>query len=75
MKISKKGMKKRTYNKFLYGLLKKLAWFVAVFACKRKFLRNEIKGKKGPFVIIANHEAAIDFVNLIATIVWLSPQI
>ena len=27
--------------------------------------RNEIKGKKGPFVIIANHQAALDFVNLI----------
>ncbi len=41
------------------------AWFVAVFVFKRKFLRNEIKGKKGPYVIIANHEASLDFVNLV----------
>ena len=32
---------------------------------KRKFVRNEVKGKKGPFVIIANHQAALDFANLI----------
>lgn len=31
---------------------------------KRKFIRNEVKGKKGPFVIIANHQAALDFANL-----------
>lgn len=32
---------------------------------RRKVLRNEIKGVKGPFVVIANHQAAFDFVNLI----------
>lgn len=31
----------------------------------RKIVRNEIKGKKGPFVVLANHQAALDFVNLI----------
>jgi len=35
----------------------------AVF--RKKVLRNEIKDKKGPFVVIANHQAAYDFVNLI----------
>ncbi len=35
----------------------------AVFQCK--ILRNEIKKKKGPFVVLANHQAALDFVNLI----------
>lgn len=62
---SKSKKKKRTYNKFLYGFVRFLSWFIAKFAFKRRFLRNEIKGKKGPFVIIANHEAALDFVNLI----------
>ena len=60
-----KKQKKTTQNIFLYRLVQFLAWFVAIFAFRRKFLRNEIKGKKGPFVIIANHEAALDFVNLI----------
>lgn len=63
--IKKSKKAKKTHNIFLYRLVQFLAWFVAVFAFKRKFLRNEIKGKKGPFVIIANHEAALDFVNLI----------
>ena len=63
-----KEKKKKNSNKqniFLYRLVQFLAWFIAVFAFRRKFMRNEIKGKKGPFVIIANHEAALDFVNLI----------
>ena len=64
MKKDKKN-KKNKQNIFLYRLVQFLAWFVAIFAFRRKFLRNEIKGKKGPFVIIANHEAALDFVNLI----------
>lgn len=61
----KKHNQKPKQNIFLYRMVQFLAWFVAVFAFRRKFLRNEIKGKKGPFVIIANHEAALDFVNLI----------
>lgn len=52
-------------NKVVYYFIRFLAWVVSKFVFKRKFLRNEIKGKKGPFVIIANHEAALDFVNLI----------
>lgn len=32
---------------------------------KNKYIRNEIKDKKGPFVVIANHQTALDFVNLI----------
>lgn len=40
------------------GLVSKLIF-------RNKILRNEIKGKKGPFVVIANHQCALDFVNLI----------
>ena len=70
-KKTKKKTKKQSL--FFYRIIQFLAWFVAVFAFKRKILRNEIKGKKGPFVIIANHEASLDFVNLIgATSVPLS---
>ncbi len=52
-------------SKFVYGITQAAAWLVSKLAFKRKMLRNEIRGKNGPFVIIANHEAALDFVNLI----------
>ena len=64
----RKNKKQKNCNKqsiFLYRLVQSIAWVVAVFFFKRKFLRNEIKSKKGPFVVIANHEASLDFVNLI----------
>ena len=52
-------------NKLVYYFIRFLAIVVSFFTFKRKLLRNEIKNKKGPFVIIANHAAALDFVNLI----------
>lgn len=52
-------------NRFLYGVMKLAANTVSRVKFKREFLRNEIKNKKGPFVVIANHAAALDFVNLI----------
>ena len=56
------------YNKpslIHYRLAQIISWFVATLIFKRKIIRNEIKGKTGPFVVIANHEAAYDFANLI----------
>ena len=50
---------------FHYRIAQVVSWFVSTFIFKRKILRNEIKGKKGAYVVIANHEAALDFVNLI----------
>ena len=52
-------------NLFCYRLAQVVSWFVATFLFGRKILRNELKGVKGPYVVIANHEAALDFVNLI----------
>ena len=52
-------------NLLCYRIAQIAAWLVATFIFRRKFRRNEIKGKKGPFVVIANHQAALDFVNLI----------
>lgn len=49
-----------------YRIAQIVSWFVATFIFKRKFIRNEIKGKRGAYVVIANHEAAYDFVNLIS---------
>lgn len=49
----------------VYSFARFVSTLVSKIAFKCKILRNEIKDKKGPFVIIANHEAALDFVNLI----------
>ncbi len=64
---NKKNKASGKQNIFLYRLVQFLSWFIAIFVFKRKFLRNEVRGKKGPFVIIANHEASLDFVNLIGS--------
>lgn len=53
-------------QRLYYRIAQLVSWHVATFIFKRKIIRNEIKGKKGPFVVIANHEAALDFVNLIS---------
>lgn len=53
-------------KKLYYRIAQLASWHVATFIFKRKIIRNEIKGKTGPFVVIANHEAALDFVNLIS---------
>ncbi|MBQ8813452.1 MAG: 1-acyl-sn-glycerol-3-phosphate acyltransferase [Lachnospiraceae bacterium] len=58
-------MRYKRPNLFYYRLTQGVSWFVSTFIFKRKILRNEINGKKGPFVVIANHQAAFDFVNLI----------
>ena len=55
----------RKPNIFCYRLAQAVSFLVAKTVFKRKILRNEIKGKKGPFVVIANHQAALDFVNII----------
>lgn len=52
-------------NKFYYRLTQFLSGIVSRTLFRRKVLRNELKGKKGPLVVIANHEAALDFTNLI----------
>lgn len=50
---------------FFYRLTQAVSWIVATFIFKRKVLRNEIKEQKEPFVLIANHQAKLDFVNII----------
>jgi DNA-directed RNA polymerase subunit RPC12/RpoP len=58
-------MKYKKPNVICYRLAQLVSWIVATFVFGRKYIRNEIRGKKGAFVVIANHEAALDFVNLI----------
>lgn len=48
----------------LYGMTRFVARAAAKFVFHRKFLRNELKGKKGPCVVIANHQSMLDFVNV-----------
>ncbi len=58
-------MRYKKPNLFCYRLVQAVSFVVAKLIFKRKIIRNEVKGKKGPIVIIANHQAAYDFVNLI----------
>lgn len=48
-----------------YAIARVVCGIVSRFLFKRKVVRNELKGKKGPLVVIANHQSAYDFVNLI----------
>lgn len=65
MEKKKKKKVKLIPNKFMYMLARIGAGAVSKFLYKRKFMRNEIKNIKGPAIILANHESALDFVNLI----------
>ena len=58
-------MKYKKPNLLLYRFAQFVSWIVAAVFFRRRILRNEIRGKTGPFVVVANHEAALDFVNLI----------
>lgn len=52
-------------SKFHYRIAQAASWVVSKTVFRNKVLRNEIKGVSGPFVVIANHQCAYDFVNLI----------
>ena len=62
MKKKKRLVKKP--NIFVYGLFKMLSDIISKLFFNTKFIRNEIKNKKGPYVVIANHESMIDFLPL-----------
>ncbi|MBR3974208.1 MAG: 1-acyl-sn-glycerol-3-phosphate acyltransferase [Oscillospiraceae bacterium] len=48
-----------------YRLAQAVSKVVATCVFQTKILRNEIRDAKGPFIVIANHQAAYDFVSLI----------
>lgn len=58
-------MRYRKPSKLHYRIAQAVSWLVSKAVFRNKVLRNEIKGQKGPFVVIANHQCAYDFVNLI----------
>ncbi len=55
-------------NMLIYRITQFLANCASGIIFKRKVLRNELKGKKGPAIVIANHQAALDFMNLIGLV-------
>ena len=61
-----KTMERKTKrpNPFVYGLLRICAKYLSRVRFGSKFIRNELRGKDGPIVVIANHQAAFDFVNM-----------
>lgn len=63
MKKEKKKFKKPNY--LLYGILILLCKIIAKVKFNLKIGKNEIKKLKGPYIVLANHESSIDFINLI----------
>ncbi len=55
-------------SKFWYGLTRFATKIYSRAVFKRRVVRNELRGKRGPFVIIANHQCAMDFTNLMASV-------
>ncbi len=49
-----------------YRVAQAVCWLFAKVIFRRKVLRNEIKGVTGPYVVIANHQAAYDFASLLS---------
>lgn len=52
-------------NLFRYRVVRGISNLVAACVFRRRIRRNEIKDLQGPYVVIANHQAALDFVNII----------
>lgn len=59
--------KKRRHNPIVYAALKLCTSFLSRARFHAKFVRNELRGKSGPIVVVANHQAAFDFVNMYAS--------
>lgn len=49
----------------VYRFAQAVSWIVAKCVFRLKIGQNEIKDKNGAFLVIANHQCALDFVNLI----------
>jgi 1-acyl-sn-glycerol-3-phosphate acyltransferase len=52
-------------NIVYYRIAQLVSRIVSALLFRRKMVRNQIRGKKGAFVVIANHQCMLDFVNLI----------
>lgn len=52
-------------NIALYRAAQAVSLVFSKLVFRRRFIRNELKDAEGPLVVIANHQAALDFVNII----------
>ena len=59
-KNKNKNKKFRHPNRFLFALAKGISRFLCKFVYNVEVTRNELEGKTGRYVIIANHESIID---------------
>ena len=58
-------MKYQKPNLLVYRFAQGVSWVAAKTLFHLKIGRNDIKNKEGAFLLIANHQCALDFVNLI----------
>ena len=58
-------MRYKKPNRIIYRIAQMVSWLVSILVFRLRMVRNEIRDKKGPFLVIANHQCALDFVNLI----------
>ena len=67
MSEKRKPRHKNTHkpNLFIYGVLRIICRWLSYKRFGTVYRRNELRGKRGPIVVIANHQAAFDFVNLV----------
>ena len=65
-------MRKRTLyrkpNPFVFHTLQFLSKVICTVYFRMKIVRNDLKGSSGRRVIIANHEAAMDFLTTYAVV-------
>ena len=64
--MKKKNNNFKKPNIFVYWFFKTASKIYTKLYFNRKVIRNEIKKAKGPYVIIANHESQMDFMNIAA---------
>ncbi|MCF0136180.1 MAG: 1-acyl-sn-glycerol-3-phosphate acyltransferase [Lachnospiraceae bacterium] len=53
------------FNPFKYGVFRFLCFMVTNLLYRCRYLRNELRGVKGPYVVIANHQSMLDAFNLV----------
>ena len=58
-------MRYRKPNLIIYRVAQAISELVAMGLFRREMIRNEIQNREGPFLVIANHQCKLDFVNLI----------
>lgn len=66
--MKKGNVKYKKPNPIVYKCFYWASSLLCKFKFNLKYLRNEVKDAKGPFVVIANHEASIDFISVAAAV-------